>query len=74
MLWADMSGATLHTLGSTGPGREEFARVGQFTIQQLGKAYRLAGVTLPDGTKLSKDNWKAELGEWRRKKEREGDD
>jgi hypothetical protein len=29
----------------------------------------LAGATLPDGTKLSEDNWKAEFEEWRRKQE-----
>jgi uncharacterized protein YjbI with pentapeptide repeats len=39
------------------------------SFEQLAKAVSLRGVTLPDGTKLSEDNWEAEFEEWRNKQE-----
>jgi hypothetical protein len=36
---------------------------------QLAQAESLAGATLPDGTKLSEENWEAEFEEWREKHE-----
>lgn len=38
----------------------------ELVASQLSEAWILAGVTLPDGTKLSEDNWRAEFEEWRR--------
>jgi len=38
-------------------------------VSQLTQARSLAGATLPDGTKLSEDNWRAEFEDWRRKQE-----
>jgi len=41
------------------------------TADQLAQAKTLARATLPDGTKLSDDNWQAEFEEWREKQETE---
>lgn len=35
------------------------------TASQLERAISLSGATLPDGTELSEDNWRAEFEEWR---------
>ena len=42
--------------------------------EQLVQAQSLAGATLPDGTVLSKDNWRAEFEEWRKKQEEQDQD
>jgi len=43
-------------------------------IDQLSEAKSLAGATLPDGVKLSEDDWQAEFEEWRRKQEEQKSD
>jgi uncharacterized protein YjbI with pentapeptide repeats len=44
------------------------------TAEQLAEAKSLAGATLPDGAKLSEENWEAEFEDWRKKQEEgEGD-
>jgi uncharacterized protein YjbI with pentapeptide repeats len=44
-------------------------------LKQLAQARSLAGATLPDGTKLSKEHWREEFEEWREKQgEGEGDE
>jgi hypothetical protein len=47
----------------------EAARV---SADELAKAMSLEGATLPDGTKLSEDNWEAECEEWRENQEEGG--
>jgi uncharacterized protein YjbI with pentapeptide repeats len=44
-------------------------KAAKVTAEQLAQATTLAGATLPDGTKLSEDNWEAEFEEWRKKQE-----
>ena len=44
------------------------------TVEQLAQAKSLGGATLPDGTKLSKDNWPAEFEEWRKEQEEQESD
>jgi hypothetical protein len=38
-------------------------------VEQLALADPLAGTVLPDGTRLSEENWKVEFEEWQRKQE-----
>jgi uncharacterized protein YjbI with pentapeptide repeats len=41
------------------------------TDDQLAQALSLAGATLPDGTRLSKENWRTEFEEWRENRQAE---
>jgi hypothetical protein len=43
------------------------------TVKQLAEARTLEYATLPEGTELSGDNWKAEFEEWRQKQEAEAE-
>jgi len=61
LLWADMYGAQMTTLGSLGSGRVFALKGRAITIEQLAKAWRLAGATLPDGAKLSLDSTLREI-------------
>jgi hypothetical protein len=42
------------------------------SVGQLAQAKSLAGATLPDGTGLSVEHWRAEFEEWRKKQEEQG--
>jgi hypothetical protein len=42
--------------------------------RELAEATKLNSATLPDGTKLSEDNWEAEFEEWREKQEEQDED
>jgi uncharacterized protein YjbI with pentapeptide repeats len=63
---ADLEGADL---------RDARLKDAMVAAEQLARAASLAGATLPDGTRLSEANWRAEFEAWRRKQEeRESDD
>lgn len=61
----DLSSANLNGAYLSGAGLGG-AKV---TTEQLAQAASLQGATLPDGTKLSEENWQAEFEEWREKQE-----
>jgi uncharacterized protein YjbI with pentapeptide repeats len=63
LVMADLVGADLQGVNLESANLEGAA----VSAEQLTQAQSLAGATLPDGTKLSEDNWEAEFEEWRRK-------
>ena len=75
---ANLEGAILEALdypeGELGYGHRLMLLPAHVSPNQLAQAQSLAGATLPDGTKLSEDNWRAEFEEWRRKQEKQRGD
>jgi hypothetical protein len=77
---ADLEGANLWGAQLQGAELERanlnkvFLQEADVATRQLAQAKSLAGATLPDGTKLSEDNWQAEFEEWRKKQEEQESD
>jgi len=67
---ADLTGAQLS--GSRLPGAQ--LQQVHLRAEQLAQAQSLSGTTLPDNTRLSRDSWQGEFGEWRRKREMQQSD
>jgi hypothetical protein len=75
LLGASLQGANLKNANLAGT-HLWFAdlREAQVTAKQLDQAKSLRAATLPDGTKLSEDNWEAEFEEWRQQQEEKEND